>query len=281
MEELSLEEKVKAGAKRAHKLLSWESKERDLTVRDDQYDFPWLMDLVKSWRKSKRRLRLIDSGKMNAFQLEWLGQAGADIYTSDVVRAKTEELDLIYKACQKGRAVMACFLQRPLREEQVEGYEGFSFSDLVDMGRWGIYFYLSNREREHEFSLLNELGYACRRGGSWLVYYHHGLLESSLEEIARNGSWIHVSDRSINETEDIEILMETIKASFDKRAHVVVHIERKWDSTQLQDILKAGAYVLFKSFPSDYKSPLRPLEEKAGKKKLDFRAYYLYPNFLL
>lgn len=284
MDELDLKETKIAREKRTHELLSRASMERDLTVRDDQYDFPWLMDLVKTWRKRSRRFRLIDSGKFEVFLLEWLGQAGADIYTSDEARTNVEELELMKKACQRGRAVTAYFLLGPLRgekEEEAKESESLCFSDLVNLGRIGIYLYLSNRERKLNFTQLNELAYACRRGGSWLVYYHHGPLESSFEEIARSCAWIHISDRSLQEAEDIKLLIEAIRASLSKRAYFVVHIERKWDASQLRDVLDAGATILFKTSPSDYKSPLRPLEEEAGKRKLDFRAYYLFPNFLL
>lgn len=284
MDELDLEETKIARAKRAHELLSRVSKERDLTIRDDQYDFPWLLDLVRAWRRKNRRFRLIDSGKFEVFLLEWLGEAGADIYTSDEARTKVEELELIKKACQRGRAITAYFLHGPLRgEKEEEGEESasFSFSDLANIGRIGIYLYLSSRERKLQFSQVNELAYACRRGGSWLVYYHHGPLESSLEEIARSGAWIHISDQSLQEAEDIKLFLEIIKNSLSKRAHFVLHIEQKWDASQLRDVIEAGATILFKTPPSDYRSPLRPFEEEAGKRKLNFRAYYLFPNFLL
>jgi hypothetical protein len=43
--------------------------------------------------------------------------------------------------------------------------------------------------------------------------------------------------------------------------------------------LEAGAIVLFLK-PSDFKSPLRYLERQAGRRKIDFRAYYLTADLL-
>jgi hypothetical protein len=44
--------------------------------------------------------------------------------------------------------------------------------------------------------------------------------------------------------------------------------------------MKTGAFVLFKSSLYDYKSPFRVLERESRKRKIDFRAYYLYLTLL-
>ena len=263
-------------ANKALDILSRASREKNLTVRDDQYDFPGLLDLVKAWRKSNRRVRVVDSGKIEAVQLEWLGEAGADIYTSDRARGNPEELELIHKACRRGRAITAYLLQGPLKEDEGEGP---FFSDIVNLGKNGIYLYLSIRNTSLDFSMLRELASTAKKGGSWLVYYHHGPLEETLEELARSSAWIHLSDRSLKQPKDAEQVIELIKTSESRKPRFVIHVERRWDVRQLQDVLETGAYVLFKTALSDYRSPLRPLEEKSKKQKLDFRAYYLYPDF--
>jgi uncharacterized protein YlbG (UPF0298 family) len=267
---------------RAHELLSWIKRGKDVTVRDDQYDFPWLIDIVKACRKRRCRFRLIDSGKLSAFELEWLGKAGADLYTSDSARPKTEELELINKACRRGGAFVAYFHQGMLGEEEEKesGLETISFFDLDKMGREGIYVYLSNRKIKRSFSQLNELAYSCQQGGCWLVYYHFGPLESSIEELARSGAWIHVSDKSVKEPQDLSLLIETLKASSSKGTRLVLHLDAEWKTHQLRDVIDAGAIVLFKSSLLDYRSPLRTLERESRRRKLDFRAYYLYPTFL-
>ena len=45
--------------------------------------------------------------------------------------------------------------------------------------------------------------------------------------------------------------------------------------------MAAGVHFLFLTPPCDYRSPVRPLEEKARRRPLDHRAYFLYPGFML
>ena len=65
------------------------------------------------------------------------------------------------------------------------------------------------------------------------------------------------------------------------KADVVFYVEKLLDIFSLMKIIKAGAVVLFKFSLFDSKSPLRVLEKKARKRKLDFRAYYLSATFPL
>jgi hypothetical protein len=44
--------------------------------------------------------------------------------------------------------------------------------------------------------------------------------------------------------------------------------------------MNARTFILFRSSLFDRKSPFRALGKKAMQRKLDFRAYYLYPNIL-
>lgn len=277
MEDESMKDKNAEAPEKAYELLSWAGKGTDITVRDDQYEFPWLLDSVKLCRKKGARFRLIDSGKLDRIQLEWLAGAGADLYTSDEARAKASELEH-FRACQKGGAIVAYFHHGPLESE--EESSSISFFDLKDMGRSGIYFYLSNREMKREISKLNELARACRKGGSWLVYYLHGSLQNSLEDLARNETWIHISDQIFQEPEDPTLVLDKVRSVISAGAKLILHVEKGLDLSLLRDVIKTRAFVLFKSSLFDYKSPLRALERKTRKRKLDFRAYYLYPNFL-
>ena len=278
MENQSIKDKNVELPKRAYELLSWAGRGENVTVRDDQYEFPWLLDSVKPCRKKGFRFRLIDSGRLDRFQLEWLGEAGADLYTSDEARTEASELELVNRACKKGEAILAYFHHGPLESE--EESSSVSFSDLKDMGRSGIYLHLTNREMKREVSQLNELAYACRNGGSWLVYYLHGPLESSLEDIGRNGPWIHISDQIFKGPEDPKFVLDKVKSAISSGAKLILHLEKGLDFSLLCDVIKTRAYVLFKSSLFDYKSPFRTLEEKTRKRKLDFRAYYLYLTFL-
>ena len=49
----------------------------------------------------------------------------------------------------------------------------------------------------------------------------------------------------------------------------------------LPDLVAAGVILLFKTPPSDYRSPLRPFEEAAARRRLDPRSYYLFPDYVL
>ncbi len=264
--------------KKAYEFLSRADKGTDITVRDDQYEFPWILDSVKLCRKKGARFRLVDSGKLDRSQLEWLAGVGADLYTSDEARAEGSELEHVNNACQKGGAFIAYFHYGPLESE--EEPSSVSFFDLNDMGRSGIYVYLSNREIKREISKLNELAHACRKGGSWLVYYLHGPLEDSLEELARNETWIHVTDQIFQEPEDPALVLDKVKTAVSAGAKLILHVEKGLDFSLLRDVIKTQAFVLFKSSLFDYKSAFRALERKSRKRKPDFRAYYLYPTFL-
>lgn len=273
-------ESLKEGEERAKKiynLLSLAKKGGDITVRDDQHDFSCLLDAVKACRKKGFRFRLIDSGSFDLFRLEWLAEAGADIYTSDEARSNVFELELINKACQRGGAVLAYFHHGSLDEEKKPN--SLSFFDLKEMGRCGIYLHFTNRERARDISQLNELTDACRRGGSWLVYYHHGAFEPSLDDLGTNGVWVHVSDKSLPDA-GITQVMDRVNSALSSGIRLVIHLDEGLDFLLLRGIIKAGAFVLFKSALFDYRSPFRSLEREAKKRKLDFRAFYLYPHFL-
>jgi len=276
MEERSLKDK-KGSAEKAFELLCLAKAGRNITLRDDQHDFPVLLDSVKLCRQRGFRFRLIDSGKLDRYQLEWLGEAGADFYTSDEARADLFELELVNKACKRGRAFIA-YLHHPALE--LSKKDSFSFSELQQMGRYGIYLHLTNRENPRDISQINELAYACRQGGSWLVYYHHGLLEPSFSELGRNGAWIHASDQSLPEAENTALILDLINSLLASGAKLVIHLEKGLDLRLLRDVMAAGVFVLFKSSLFDYKSPFRILEKKAARRQLDFRAYYLYSTFL-
>jgi len=278
MADESIKDKNVELPKKAYELLSLAGKGTDITVRDDQHGFPWLLDSVKLCRKKGARFRLVDSGKLDRSQLEWLAGAGADLYTSDEARAEWSELEHVNSACQKGGAFVAYFHYGPLESEEEQS--SVSFFDLKDMGSSGIYFYLSNREIKRDISKLNELAHACRKGGSWLVYYLHGSLENSLEELARNETWIHVTDQIFQEPEDPALVLDKVKTAVSAGAKLILHVEKGLDFSLLRDVIKTQAFVLFKSSLFDYKSAFRALERKARKRKLDFRAYYLYPTFL-
>ena len=259
-------------------LLSRATSGTDITIRDDQNDFPAFQDSARLCREKSGRFRLIDTGKFSVFELEWLAQAGADIYTSDEARPKKAEVELLARACSKGQAVVAYFYQGSIRRNK----EGVSAAPSVLRGisQSGAYLHLSNRDGERDFSLLSELAYACRKGGAWLVYYHHGRPADGLKDLAGSGGWIHLSDQGFKYGEDAALLFDVAKQAAAAGAGLVLHVEEAASASALRDVLQAGAFVLFKIPGLDYKSPLWPLQQQARRKDLDFRAYYLYTTIL-
>lgn len=281
MEEKPKKENKPESQQGAYEILGWASTGEDITIRDEQYEFAWILDSVRRCRKRGYRFRLIDSAKFSCAELEWLAEAGADIYTSEEARPNAFELELLSKACRRGRAFLAYFHQGSLEAEKAkEEHQSLSFSDLQNLGVSGIYIHMSNREKKRDFSYLDSIAFACRNGESWLVYYHHGPLEASLEELGRNGAWIHVSDKSIQADEDLSLVVEIIKAARSAGANLFLHLEKGLDVPALKEVIRAGAFVLFKFSLFDRQSPFRQLEKMARRKKLDFRTFYLYSNFL-
>ncbi len=266
---------------KAYEILSWANKGEDITIRDEQYELPSILDSVKRSRKRGFRFRLIDSGKFSGTELEWLAKAGADLYTSDEARQDIFELELLNKACISGKSFLAYFHRGPLEaEEGREQSNSISYLDLQNLAVSGAYFHLSNREQKRDLSHLVPLAFSCQKGGSWLVYYHHGPLEAPLEELGRAGAWIHVSDKSLKEDEDLSLLAEIIRTTRIAGTNLVLHVEKGLDILIAKDIVRLGAFVLFKFSLFDRRSPFRKLEKESRKRKLDFRAFYLYPHFL-
>lgn len=252
---------------------------RDVIIRDDQSDFSSLLDSAKAFRKNRGRLKLVDSGKFSAFELERLGKAGADLYTSDQARQDLGEFIFIGDAAKKGGGIAAYFHHAAFELEAKAN--AVPFCSLTEMGRSGLYLYVSNSRFEREFSRLEELAYACAKGGSLLVYYHHGRLEPALESLCRQGAWTHVSGRSLQKEEDAVFLCDCIRAAGTAGANIVLHVESPINFSWLADIFKAGAIVFMNMPPSDYRSPQRPFELRAKRQKLDFRAYYLFSEFMI
>jgi hypothetical protein len=260
-------------------LLARAKKGQDLIVRDDQFEYSSILDATKICRERGHRLSLVDSGKLTAYELEWLGEAGADFYTSDGTRTDEREITLVNKACRKGGAVVA-YLHRGAIEGQ-DGTGPISLSGLKELGRSGVYLHFSNKERQRKLSELAELAFSARKGGSWLVYYHHGTLDAELKSVAGNGAWIHLADSSLREEENLSLFLDIVRASINAGTNCVLHLERGLAADLLQDIFDAGGLILFKIALADFRSRLKTLERKANAKSLDFKTYYLYPKLFI
>lgn len=259
-------------------ILSQAEKGADITIRDDQNVFSSFLDLAKICRQKGARFRLIDTGKLSLFELEWLGGAGADVYTSDEARPNKTEIELLVKACSRGQAVVAYFHHGTITRDK-EG-EPASFSFLLEIGQSGAYLHLSNRDRERDLGDLSELAYGCRKAGARLVYYHHGQPVAGLKDLARNGGRIHISDQGLGSGADEALLVEVTKEASAAETALILHVEKGLELDLLRDIVQARTFILFKTPPSDYKSSFLAIEQQARRKKLDFRAYYLYTTIL-
>jgi hypothetical protein len=266
------------GAPKMSALLSRAEQGLEITTRDDQASFASFLDASRMSRRNGSRLRLIDSGRFNVFELEWLAEAGADIYTSDAARPKRMELDLLAKACARGNAVIAYFHWGSLSEGEADMPSSWAF--LREIGRGGIDLHLSSREKPRDFVELAGLAEACRRAGTRVVYYHHGPLESGLGALARAGGWIHLSAENLDDKAGTALLEETARAASAARAGIVIHLERGWPVETLRNLLRSGVFLLFKTPPEDRRSRIRAVEQRARKRRLDRRSYYLHTTFL-
>lgn len=251
----------------------------DRVVRDDQADFPSLRDAAKSHRASADPLKLIDSGKLAVAELEWLGAAGAEIFSSDLAGRNGHDLALVSNAARKGGARVAYFHHGPFAA--AAGESPVPFAGLLELGRSGILLYASNAKAARDFTALDALSHACAKAGTKFGYYHHGALAPALEDLARGGAWIHVDGRSLAAVADAALLAACARAARAAGAGVVLHADAPLDPEQLADLLEAGAHILFLTPPSDYRSPYRALEDRARRLRLDPRAYYLFPAFML
>jgi hypothetical protein len=272
------EERYPAAEERTLDLLSRAVQGAVITTRDDQYDFSSLLDAAVAARRRGGRLRLIDTGRFSAFELEWLAEAGADLYTSDEARPNRAELGLLAKACARGDAVIAYFHHGEMSRDSEAGQASPAF--LAEVGRDGVDVHLSSRERPRDLAALAEIAHACRKAGSRLVYYHKGLPEAGLGDVARSGGWIHLSDLGLPAGDAGVLLKDIAAVASASGSGLVIHLEKGLAVETVRDLLEAGAFVLFKTPPADRRSSFRVPERRARKRTLDRRAYYLYPDFL-
>ena len=272
------EERHTAAEERTYELLSRAEQGLEITTRDDQNDFTAFLDAARVAQRSGGRLRLVDTGRLSAFKLEWLAEAGTDLFTSDEARPNRAELGLLAKACARGEAVIAYFHHGILTADSGETPTSLGF--LAEAGRDGVDVHLSSRERARDLAGLAEIAHVCKGAGSRLVYYHHGSLDAGLGDLARSGGWIHISDLNLPAGEQGALLADITAEAAASGSGLVIHLEKGLTVETVHDLLEAGAFVLFKTPPADRRSAFRALERRARKRTLDRRACYLYPDFL-
>lgn len=251
----------------------------DLTFRDDQHDYAWLLDVIRMRKPRGNRFRLVDSGVLEGHQIETLVGMGADLYTSDRARKDILELESILMTAKSGGTIVASLLQNEIVSEEEPGF--IPLASLANLGRQGLFFHVSNRERDRKLADLSQIAVQCRKGSSRLIYYHHGPMTPEFVGLAKEGIWIHVSNKSIQSEDDLFLFLDMTAAARLSGANCVLYVEKEMSLSSLREAVKSPAIVLFKTAPVDFKSPFKPLSDEAMKKHLDFRAFYLYSTFLL
>jgi len=259
-------------------LLDIAERGRNITVRDDQYDYDWIKDAAGMCRKKGYRFRLIDTGRFEKIDLMWLIDSGLDIYTDDQTRKDFKELEELVLECNKKDSLLA-YLQTGEFGKREES-KASVFSGLITIARSGAYIYVSSWEAETEWSALNELARCCREGNTRLVYYHHGPLDPIFEEIGSHGPWIHITDKVIDR-ENLQLLLDTCQNANLNGGGLIVHLNSEVEYDLVEDLVEGGAHILFLYAQFDYKSPFKELEKRVPKKTYDFRAYYLQHDFFL
>jgi hypothetical protein len=263
---------------KAYALLTVVRNQREVTVRDDLFDFALLLDAVQLARNKNRRFRLIDTGRLERFELEWLLEAGADFYTSDDFRKDVTEMEGLLTASSRARTLLAWYGLGPFDAESSAG--ALVPEDLYRLGEGGACIHLSNRTRTRNPEMLMRVAEECGAAGSRLIYYHHGPLPAELEEMARRRLWFHLAESSLPQEEDRMRFLDVLRSPR-TRTRFVLFSEAAHPALWLRDIMQAGAFLRFQNLQFDYRSPYAPLKRQAARRRLPARAFYLYPQFLL
>ncbi len=249
-----------------------------LTVRDDLYSETLLMDAVRICRKRGWRFRLVDSGRFDRFQLEWLLEAGADFYTSDEFRKDFSELEGLLQAAGRGRALLVVYVQGALIPESFTPDMGRP--PLFQLGAGGAFIHVSNHETPREGETLESLALECRSGGSSLVYYAHREFDSDLAALAAQKLWIHLNEKSFSQEEARSQFLDLLNSAR-TQARFVLFSQGEQDALWLQELVSAGVYLIFQNKQFDYRSAYKAIEKKAAHRHLPHTAFYLYPDIML
>jgi hypothetical protein len=201
-----------------------------------------------------------------------------DLYTGEKARTDFKELEEISLECTKSGSLLAYLHQG--QWDKTEDPDKSVFSGLQTLARSGAHVYISNKNADIELEHIKELAEGCQDGGNRLVYYHHGPIKPLFLDIGNQGAWIHISEASVDPEQRL-LLIDTCQSSSQNGGGLVVHLESPVSYEMVEDLMNAGAYIIFLYSHFDYKSPFKELEKRARRKKCDFRTYYLQHDFLL
>ncbi len=194
----------------------------DLTFRDDQHDYDWLLDVLRMEKPRGNRFRLVDSGVLEGHQIETMVRLGADLYTSDRERKDVLELEFILKAAKSGGTIVASLLQNEIVSEEKPGF--IPLASLAHLGKQGLFVHVSNRERDRKLADLSQIAVECRKSSSRLIYYHHGRMTPEFVGLAKEGIWIHVSNKNIQSEDDLFLFLDMTAAARLSGANCVLYV---------------------------------------------------------
>jgi hypothetical protein len=250
----------------------------DIVIRDDQFGREALLDAARAARSKGIGLSLLDTGRYETSDLEWLIREKVRCYTSDEVRPSEAELARILKACRASGSFLAYLLNGPIESDA--GPEKLSLSALRGLASSGMDVHFSNRVQARDLDTLAELAEAVAVGHGYFVYYHHGPLAPGLTELASCGAWVHFSDRSLEAGGPTELGLGVIRAARAAGSRAAVYVQAGLPLPVLERYFDAGAVIFFQTPPSDRRSLQKPIEQRALRRKLPVRAFYLSTAFL-
>jgi hypothetical protein len=255
------------------------AEKRDVIFRDDRTDVPNLLDVVKDRAAEGGRVIFVDTGKLGLSQLEWLGDGGVLIYTSDSASRDAGEFILMAKAARKAGRSVAYFHHGPF--DAGDRPKAISFADLLEMARSGIHTYVSDGRVGRDPAALEELAFAAREGRARFVFYRHRSLDPGLEGLFGQGTWMHLSGAALATEADLLFLRDGLRKAGEADGGILLHVEHVPRLDWLTELFDAGAFLLFRTPPSDYRDPVRALERRAKGRIPDPTTYYLHREFLL
>ena len=116
---------------------------QDLVIRDDQFDFPALLEAARYADRRRIRMSLLDTGRFGLEEIESLAKAGARILTSDEARPRADEWEILQEACRGAGTHLSVFWNGPL--PAADAVTGVTFQSLVDLLGMGMDLHISNR----------------------------------------------------------------------------------------------------------------------------------------
>lgn len=262
---------------RTFKLVDRIGRGRSVVERDDQHDLQAFLDAARAAVGRGGRLSVIDTGLFSLNELELLVERRVNLLTSDETGRSPDELEILLEVAGRSGA----FISRLTVRDIVDEASGWSMQRLLDLARAGLDIHLSNAAVARDPEVLQQLAAAAGRRRGFFVYYHHGAPAGDLAALAGRRNWLHFSDRLVDSAEDGEAAAVVAAAFRAAGGRAVVYIERGLELDLLKRLERAGAFLNFLTPASSRLSLQKAVEERARRKRLPARAFYLTTAYLL